>query len=403
MRFFMFLLGTLGFSFLHAQQTFSDPQQFLTYELYDEYYRLLPGNPDEVLGVQLSGLRLNDMVRKGIIRRGDMRGLALPIGIHLNTRPVSFTRGMQMMWQAKADFAARRELELPAEVKAVSRRARARLEKSNRYMSLRMYRDSVITPAITQVQTLHKRLRLYHKRRDTQEFMDRFIEQFAPNMLLGFNLQELLPPRVGLRNEWINPLFKAYYYDRLLQEGGLAFVEGFPAQHDTQLSFGPFQMTPIALEEIQEKIRSVPAARGFRTMVDLVTAKDHALAAAIYAYHNWEKLAFFLRDYGGLTHVNRYFRDSSGPTEKRRMLRILMAGTTAAMHHNSPVTRNAFQAYAKRHTDLGRMYRSYISWGRENEILNSGLNRLDQINKYYRSSAEAYVLMKSYHRLIKNS
>lgn len=77
-----------------------------------------------------------------------------------------------------------------------------------------------------EMQRLHDSIRpLYSDQR--REFMDLISYNLTPNVLIGFNLQELLPPHYQSGYgpmKPVNPLFKAFFFDRLLQEGGLELV-----------------------------------------------------------------------------------------------------------------------------------------------------------------------------------
>lgn len=369
-------------------------EALLTTPLYSETFASLPGEPERAVAEGLAGLDLAELVERNIIRRADMRGFALPLGVHGDkTAAVDFFSGMLAMWDAKAQRLMRRKATLDPAVMHQALLVLSHMRASTQRMSLRDYREQVITPAIEAVRRIHAR----HPLPDAaqQRFLDLVVANLSPNVLLGFNLQEMLPPRVGNANRWVNAYFKAYYFDRLLQEAGAAFVAGFPARYDGLLSFGPFQMTEVALRELQRQSDDIRELGRYGSMAELQRLADHALAAALFAYVNWRQMARFLARYGGLDHVNAWFAD---PTRQRDW-RILLAGTTACMHHQPNATHNVFQAYAKAHQNLSAMPHAMIEAAIEAELFTQHPERLPQLQKYYRSAAEAYLILKVYHLL----
>jgi len=372
-------------------------EALLTTALYGKEYQSLPGEPERRVAEGLRGLSLDDMASQGIIRRDDMLGLALPLGIHHRPGKVDFMRGMIEMWDFKARRMMSKGQALDPAVMHQALLVLARLRESPQKMSLRDYRDEVIAPAVAAVRKLHRRSKLEDA--DQQRFMDLVMQNLSPNVMLGFNLQEMLPPRVGDANRWVNPYFKAYYFDRLLQEAGARFVAGFPARYDGLLSFGPFQMTEVALRELRNQAELGRELARFGGMGELVSLADHAQVATLFAYVNWRRLASFLQRYGGLDHANADFARASRSAEGRRDLRILIAGTTACMHHQPNAAHNVFQAYAKAHADLSEMHHTMIEEAIEAELFTQHPERLPQLQKYYRSAAEAYLILKVYHLL----
>jgi len=394
-RLIIFFLLCLLCAYLSAQPLRGEA--LLTTSLYDEQYQSLPGEPERRVANGLQGMSLNDMVEQGVIRRNDMLGLALPLGVHDRPGEVDFMRGMIEMWDFKARRMMAREQVLDPAVMHQAMMVLIRLRENPQKMSLRDYRDEIITPAVEAVRKLHARADLEDA--DQQRFMDLVMQNLSPNVMLGFNLQEMLPPRVGDANRWVNPYFKTYYFDRLLQEAGASFVAGFPARYDGLLSFGPFQMTEVALRELRNQAELGSELARVGGMGELVSLADHAEVATLFAYVNWRRLASFLQRYGGLDHANAYLAKASQSAEGRRDLRILIAGTTACMHHQPNAAHNVFQAYAKAHEDLSGMYHAMIEEAIEKELFTQHPERLPQLKKYYRSAAEAYLILKVYHLL----
>lgn len=375
---------------------FAQPSALLTTPLYDSTFTSLPGEYRVAAG--LRGKSLADLVADGVISRTDMAGLALPLGVHNREGEVDFTLGMIDMYHAKGRFVQSREQSLSGAVLAQAMQTLTALKTEPRPTTLADYRQQIITPALARIQRVHDQVApLYSPER--RQFMDIVMGQLSPNALLGYNIQEMLPPDVGDYRAWVNPLFKAYFFDRLLQEAGMAFVAGFPSRYDALLSYGPFQLTQIALDDIHANSRLPEGLFPYRDMSELGSLQAQAEAAAFFAYNNWERLSIFMQTYGGLTNFNAYFAPSQMTDARQRELRIFIAGVTACMHHQPIPTWNVVQSYVKAHADLGQMHVALFSYALEADVL-SRRATVAQLRKYYRSAAEAYLIMKVYQTLM---
>ncbi|MEO1449345.1 MAG: hypothetical protein AAFV07_07425, partial [Bacteroidota bacterium] len=283
-----FLIGTLLLISGHVlcAQTLS-ADAVITLSLYDEVYEPLAEAPEEQVAAALRGKSLQQMVEADLIRRENMAGLALPLGIYKYPGPVDLRRGMVQMWDAKARWAEERGLPLHAFLMRKALHLSLELQEPGYSLNLRDYREIVLERVVAEVQQLHRRLRSDYTP-ERQKFMDLMVANFSANVMLGYNIQELIPPYhfVPPTEKRINPLFKAYYLDRLFREGGALYVAGFPARYDSLISFGPFQLTRRALDDLQANGRLLDDFRQFKRMQDLVSLDDHALAAAFYAYNN---------------------------------------------------------------------------------------------------------------------
>lgn len=127
----------------------------------------------------------------------------------------------------------------------------------------------------------------------------------------------------------------------------------------------------------------------YGTTHDLHSIEDHVMAAYLFSYNNWERLSYTLNKNGVLDRFNTYFADVSVNPEKKRQLCIFIAGITACMHYQPTTIRRLVKEYLKNHEDLDKIYTELIE--------QSGSN---QLRKYYRSSAEGFLIMKVYHLLI---
>lgn len=374
---------------LGAQQL--SPDEVLTLAIYSDNFGSLPGAPAQQIAAALNGQSLQQMVDGNLIRRADMAGLALPLGIFKYPGPVDLRRGMVQMWDAKARFAEQRQLLLHPFLMRTALRLSVDLQEPGYTMSLRDYREIVLTRVVTKVQRLHQKLQPDYSP-ERRAFMDLMVANFSANVMLGYNIQELIPPYhfVPPREERINPLFKAYYLDRLLREGGASYLTGFPARYDTLISFGPFQLTQRALDDLQANTRLHDGFRTYRHMRELETLDDHAEAAAYFAYNNLERLSMSLKNDGVLERLTAHFSASEEDADLRRELQIFLAGVIACMHHQPGRTRSQVRAYLQAHELLDDIYIAPMATG----------GGVPQLEKYYDSAARAYLIMKVYHELI---
>lgn len=385
-----FAILPIAFAQTNIQYPEADADALLVQPFYTEGFESLPNEPELWVAARLFKLDMQAMVDQNIIHRDDMKGLALPLGIH--NRPqhfVDFSQGMLDMWREKAEFVARKNAKVSAltMLKALDfvEIARNRATRS----TIREYRSEVLSPALEKIKAIHQQKKDAFSD-DRRVFMDIFLDNFSPNVMLGYNIQELIPPTHMVKGKIlsINPLFKAYYIDRMLQEGGIEILEGFPARFDALLSHGPFQMTNLALDGINENKRLFDEFKLFKAVEDLNNIHDHALVAAIFAYYNWEMLSYSLKASGKIDAFNQYFANYATDELLQRKLRILIAGITACMHHQPARSR--------------RMMTQVIAGGDFEGIHHQILvtDAADkQLIKYYRSAAEAYLLMKVYHTM----
>jgi hypothetical protein len=387
----LLILATLLVLSLKAQKI--DKDFVLTEAIYEADYNSRPAEPERAIGKALSGLSLGDLVEEEVLSREDMRGFALPLGVFKNDLPLNFERGMREMWEAKLRLALRREADLPAELVWTSLQAWAAMDQEPKKMNLSTYRTDMLQKASDRLQAWHQEEDYREKYSEARgEFMDLITENLSPNVLLGYNIQELIPPTHMTKDgtiKNINPLFKAYFLDRLLQEAGADFLCYFPARFDLVHSFGPFQFTPIAIADIKSNQRLNTKMKLYQEMSDLKTLEDHAQLAAIFAYNNWERLSYYLKLDGTLEQFNSYFKDYKNDEEKKRKLRILIAGMTAAMHHHPPKAYKMMRNYLEKNTDLNKIHY---------DLVEQEGNK--QLQKYYRSAAEAYLILKVYHKVV---
>lgn len=368
----------------------------LTQPLYGEQFESLEG--EKWVAERLGELDFQAMGSQGIISRESMAGLALPLGIHNHEGPIDFQKGMRDMYLAKARFASDRDLQLDPQIMLMALKYLGSENDPASLTTLLDYRTEVLTPALDRIAVRHSEVRgLFSPER--RQFMDIIMAHLSPNVLMGFNLQELLPTEAGPYRAWINPLFKAYYYDRLLREAGMDFVAVIPARYDAMLSFGPFQLTQIALDDVHANRRLPEHFSPHGELHTLTSLSDQAEATAYFAYSNWERLSFFMQTYGGLENFNEYFGKTPLSPDRQRELRIWIAGVTACMHHQPIPTWNLAQSYIKVHEDLTGFSYLMFDFGEEEGVPSNPV-MLRQLKKYYRSSAEAYLIMKVYHALI---
>lgn len=369
----------------------SEKDSLITAVIYNDTL----GSPNEATELwvsnKLKGKTLKNMVDENIISREDMRDLALPLGVFKNKESVNFTKGMIDMWKMKAAHINRKSNTADADVLVLALKGIENNLSPTGQMTLLVYRDSLISPATKRLKVLHKEIKKMYSD-DRAAFMDLIAENLSPNVILGFNIQELLPPTHMLANgkiKSVNPIFKAYFFDRLLVEAGVEFIHYFPSRYDQINSYGPFQITGVAVADIQANTRLTNSFKLYKNMGDLKTVEDHILLATLFAYNNWERLSYLMSLDGSLTTFNEYFKDYSKDEQKTRILRLFISGMTACMHHDPPATWKVIRNYLKEAKTLDKLHYECIS--------EQGGK---QLRKYYKSSVEAYLIMKVYHELL---
>ncbi len=352
--------------------------ELLTNKIYTSKYNSLT-NADTDIAKILYGLTLQEAVDRGFITQ-KMSSLALPIGImdiQSGYLKVDYLRGMEDMWNHKKGINRKKYLGKLRDrfVKKVS--------LGTHKSSLRRYRNEEITYSTDLIKRLlYKKGSTYSPQK--QKFMQIIVDDLTQNVLLGYNIQELLPP--AYKNIQINPVFKAYYLDRLLKEGGKGFIEGFPARYDSLASFGPFQMTNIAMVEVVKlnkylnKVDKLP-----NNVIKFKNLQHHTDASAVFAYYNWELMANTMKTFGVIEKFNYTF-----PLLSRKNRQIFVAGITACMHHLPTASRNLTAKYIKNSGSLDNLH--YM-------VRRKGFEEKFQLQKYYDSAAESYLLLKVFHIL----
>jgi hypothetical protein len=365
----------------------------LTEPIYNDTFAVINSKTEDSISSRLMGKSLNVWLADSFLTRYDMRDFTLPLGVFKQEDSVNYTRGMLQLWKAKAYFIKSRSAQMQTDIFLLGMQAcEANLIPKNT-MSLQEYRQNIVVPAHKELQKMHEEIEpLYSNERAL--FMKLIMKNLTPNVLIGYSIQELLPPTHMLADgtiKAINPLFKICYFDRLVREAGTEFLRYYPSRFDGLLSYGPYQLTPIAFEDIQANHRLTKAFKKYENFDALKNIKDHVAVSAIFAYNNWERLSYLLQSDSTIHKLNEYFTDSSGDAEKNRKLQIFTAGITACMHHHPPKTNAMVRAYLNKTDDLSNIHYDCIE-----------TEGSRQLQKYYRSSAEAFLLMKVYHLLIES-
>jgi hypothetical protein len=368
----------------------SEKDSIITAVIYNDTLGSANEETEQWISSKLSGKTLQILVDENIISREDMRDMALPLGVFKNKEPINYSKGMIDLWKMKAARIKKNGKPSDAAILSVALMGIEASLQPNNQMNLRKYRDSLISPSVAKIEGLHKGIRKLYSD-DRAVFMDFIADNLSPNVLLGFNIQELLPPKHMLedgRIREINPIFKAYYFDRLVREAGTEFIHYYPARYDVINSYGPFQITNVAIEDINANNRLTNDFKKYKSMNDLQSLEDHIFLAALFAYNNWERLSILLHSDGNLSKFNDYFKDYKTVDDKKRKLRLFISGFTACMHHHPPNSWKAVRNYLKSTEKLDNIhYECVDKYGGK------------QLRKYYQSSVEAYLIMKVYHEL----
>lgn len=349
-------------------------------KVYGPEYQSL--GTDDAIAKELFPLSLQEAFDKGYIAR-DMGDLLLPLGVIGKSSKVDFVQGMQDMWNHKkgTSWSSGESWQINQGALLRSRRDHfVKRVQSPSLSSLRKYRDGEITEALSVLASVHKKKREGYSELG-RAFMDLVVENLSPNVLIGYNIQELIPP--WYKGQQINPVFKTYFLDHLFKEAGNEFVEGYPARYDYFMSYGPFQLSKYAVEDIQEYNKYLSSKLPAK-MQDFSSLQQHVTGAALFAYINWARLASDLKNAGVLDKFVNGFA-----TLDKTKRQIFMAGVTACMHHLPADTRK-YTTY-------------YVSDGDLNN-LHFGVRRFSfsanvQLQKYYDNAAEAYLFMKVFHVL----
>jgi len=385
--------------------------QLLTLKVYDNEYNTKylrksvqtknMRSSDELLGKKLFCHSLQSLVKRKILQdTKEMEGFALPIGIYKsNNDSIDFKRGLINMWNNKKTKVKRIK-------KSLRKRKQQAIKKLSDYFikkyssnndsktNLRKYREKEMTYAVDVVKKFYlKRKKIYGS--EQKEFMKMFINTFSQNILLSYNIHELLPP--SYNNEQINPVFKAYFFDRLLQEAGTIFIEGYPAMYDYKISFGPFQLTDIGLKELHSKQCNKFLNKNNyipEKMSQFRSIQTHCNAAALFAYINWEMLSQVLMNKKLLKEFNHTIKNID-----ERRLKIFIAGITACMHHLPTPTRNHVRQYFAKIKQNPNMLSNIHFVFRRFALKNPKTDGYSQLQKYYDSAAELYLILKVYHIL----
>jgi len=380
----------LFFQNLLFAQTKIDRDVIICATIYDEMFKGINPSVETEIGAYLNNKSLAELLAEGIISRGEnYRDLTLPLGIHRRTTNINFTQGMLDMWKAKADYVKKQNSKIEGAVlKTALESIEALTMKPTKTNSLIEYRNEIMEPACAKMRKFHGDMqKLYTPERKL--FMDMIAENLSPNVLLGYNIQELMPPTFVTKKgeKSINPIFKAYYLDCLLREAGYEFICFFPARHDALHSFGPFQFTDIALKDILENGRLIDSFKIFKNMDTLKQIEKQAMAAAFFAYNNWERLSFILQSNKTLTKFNEYFSDYAQNEDKKRQIRIFIAGVSACMHHKPSQTFELVKKHLSSSLSLENIHCAWVTSDKK------------QLYKYHRSAAEAYLILKVYNKL----
>ncbi|MEA2041854.1 MAG: hypothetical protein U9N85_04800 [Bacteroidota bacterium] len=381
----LLIITTQGFS------QYKRADFLITEPIYNDTFGVINHKTEKRICKTLMQKDFNDLLADSIVNRNDMRGFALPLGVFKNSDSVNYSAGMLKMWTAKGNFIINRNKKMSTDIYLTALTAIDRNLRADNTMSIREYRELHITSATQKMKNLHNDMKdLYSPAR--KEFMSLIVQNITPNVLLGFNIQELMPPSHMLTDgsiKPINPIFKAYYYDLLLRGAGTEFVQFFPSRFDQINSFGPFQLTSIALDDINTNARLSDKFKRFASLSDLKTIDHHNEAAVFFAYDNWERLSYQLKSDSTIYKFNTFFKGIENNLEKKRKLQIFISGMTACLHHHPPNSRKMIRKYLSETDDLNKLHY---------ECIKQKGNK--QLRKYYQSSVEAFLIMKVYHKLI---
>jgi hypothetical protein len=142
---------------------------------------------------------------------------------------------------------------------------------------------------------------MYHLDTSDVNIVKSLSEKITGSSLLAFSMTELIPSSDGE--------FNLNYYDTLLKYAGKKYLARIPALGDSVLSYGHFQMTPLAFydpnpqsHEYAKKVgasrvnHALPRERMLPAYVEeLVDYHDHTKAAYLLSVHNLLSLVVAIR------------------------------------------------------------------------------------------------------------
>jgi hypothetical protein len=142
--------------------------------------------------------------------------------------------------------------------------------------------------------------RLYSLNQQQLDVLVSLASRIDGSLLAAYSMTEIVSSGIGAKED-------ALLFDMLLRTAGEEFINRIPAIHDSQMSFGPYQFTPYALDERvsldakpneqgiipitytgASKINQAVAAgyKAPQTVFGLKTTKDHHTAAYLFSLHN---------------------------------------------------------------------------------------------------------------------
>lgn len=363
-------------------------EDIFTYKVYDDKFSSIRG-ADDTIAKELYQYTLEDLVKMKAISVSNVhqKDLWLPLG--LNSGKIDFYIGMRDCWDDKLQrFASKLWKEQKYKLIEERNESLDKMHKKQTKSSLRNYRKGEIATGIDMLKELSDNYleKNYTKGSVKDIEMRRLIsnveKNLSANVLLGYNIHEMLPPSLG--KDRMNAVAKTYFVDRLFSEGGKEFIERYPARYDILLSYGPFQLTKYAIGEIKNKNMNSYVSKKYQTpqaMAELRNLQDHVNAAVKFAFANWITMGETLAKNNALKKFNDGFEKMDA-----RGQQILLAGITACMHHLPAETRSSVVRYVNS-KPMNNMYHNLLG------------SLSPQLNKYYRSSAEAYLVMKVFDKL----
>ncbi len=328
-----------------------------------------------------------DSVRDFLIPTGQLEP-----STHTLQSGIDMTRGMGYMWDDKLDtlnyflkkgFISKENYERAARSCRLNReKAVEKMKKSPAYNTEAFLRDlqNGIETVLAKIHAVGKK---YYSRdypvtkdpeRNVIQFLQIVMDSITPRTFLAIAMQEMIASHYLSKK--INPLFKQKYFDELIRKGGKNFMAYFPARYDMVESFGPFQMTNIALPQFTREYNHYVDAKNRvpDSMSGYDSVEDHINATLMNSYKNLETLACNLQDRGALGGVMAKIKKLPEAQKEK-----LAAGIIAILHHQPTPS---MKAIAILHQAPDQKLLSHLA---------QNLNK--QLLKYYESTVEAYAAL----------
>lgn len=179
------------------------------------------------------------------------------------------------------------------------------------------------------------------KKQDIEKFRRIMASLINSRLMMAYSVQELMPGNY-------NPMARLLFYEKLLLNAGSEYIAYYPALFDGQLSFGPFQFTPIAIEDLKKGFRNKYGCPNIPESLEKKwKMEDHINAAIAFALRNIDRLSIALsKKPKVMKRILEMVEELSKTPEGKEKLQIFAIGLIGAMHYKPRYTENTLISFA---------------------------------------------------------